>query len=98
MLSVGEVAPGSVILVCDDERHIVRLIKVNLERQGYTVLEAFDGKEALEILRTVLVDLLVIDGDMTCPSTNEILAQMRTIAGRENVPVRVLSKRGSDQP
>jgi len=33
------------ILVCDDERHIVRLIQVNLERQGYTVTTAFDGKK-----------------------------------------------------
>ena len=33
------------VLVCDDERHIVRLIQVNLERQGYTVVTAFDGKE-----------------------------------------------------
>ncbi|MEZ5162435.1 MAG: hypothetical protein R2688_01540 [Fimbriimonadaceae bacterium] len=36
------------ILVCDDERHIVRLIQVNLERQGYTVVTAYDGKEGLE--------------------------------------------------
>jgi two-component system, OmpR family, alkaline phosphatase synthesis response regulator PhoP len=36
------------ILVVDDERHIVRLIQVNLERQGYQVVTAHDGKEALE--------------------------------------------------
>jgi Response regulator containing CheY-like receiver, AAA-type ATPase, and DNA-binding domains len=36
------------ILVVDDERHIVRLIQVNLERQGYNVVTAHDGKEALE--------------------------------------------------
>lgn len=33
------------ILVVDDERHIVRLIQVNLERQGYNVVTAHDGKE-----------------------------------------------------
>ena len=39
------------ILVCDDERHIVRLIQVNLERQGYQVVTAYDGKEGLEKIR-----------------------------------------------
>ncbi|HOQ28649.1 MAG TPA: two-component system response regulator, partial [Armatimonadota bacterium] len=34
------------ILVVDDERHIVRLVQVNLERAGYEVVTAFDGKEA----------------------------------------------------
>ena len=33
------------ILVCDDERHIVRLIQVNLEKQGWQVVTAYDGKE-----------------------------------------------------
>ena len=36
------------ILAVDDERHIVRLVQVNLERAGYTVVTAFNGKEALE--------------------------------------------------
>ena len=36
------------VLVVDDERHIVRLVQVNLERQGYEVLTAYDGVECLE--------------------------------------------------
>ena len=36
------------ILACDDEKHIVRLVQVNLERAGYTVVTANDGKEALQ--------------------------------------------------
>ena len=35
------------ILVCDDERHIVRLIQVNLEKNGFNVVTAYDGKEGL---------------------------------------------------
>lgn len=93
MLTVGDIAPGSVILVCDDERHIVRLIKVNLERQGYIILEAFDGKGALEILRDTPVDLLVIDGYLTDISTEEVVAQMLATPGRENVQVKVLRNR-----
>lgn len=38
------------VLICDDERHIVRLIEVNLERQGYIVTCAFGGAEAISIL------------------------------------------------
>lgn len=49
------------ILVVDDERHIVRLIQVNLERQGYNVVTAHDGKEALEKVASEKPDLVVLD-------------------------------------
>ncbi|RPJ39511.1 MAG: response regulator, partial [Chloroflexi bacterium] len=49
------------ILVVDDERHIVRLIQVNLERAGYQVVTAFDGKEALRKVEADRPDLVVMD-------------------------------------
>jgi CheY-like chemotaxis protein len=49
------------VLVCDDTEQIRRLIRVNLELEGYEVIEAVDGQEALEILR-----------DMTQPLPNVI--------------------------
>ena len=49
------------ILVCDDERHIVRLIQVNLERHGYQVVTAYDGKEGLEKIKAEKPNLVVLD-------------------------------------
>jgi len=51
-MPVREPAAGSgLVLVCDDTEQIRRLIRVNLELEGYQVVEAVDGQEALEILR-----------------------------------------------
>src|SRR5438477_12839861 len=74
------------ILVCDDERHIVRLIQVNLERQGYTVTTAFDGKEGLEKIRTERPDLAVLDVTMPSMHGFEVLTPIRRAPEREHPP------------
>jgi CheY-like chemotaxis protein len=53
------------ILICDDERHIVRLLQVNLERHGHAVAVAFDVRECLKKLGEGGIDLLILDGDIT---------------------------------
>lgn len=56
------------ILVCDDSEQIRRLIRVNLELDGYEVVEAVDGQEALEILQDITVPLPdVITVDVVMP-------------------------------
>jgi len=52
------------VLVCDDERHIVRLIQVNLERHGHNVDTCGSADECLAKLRTGAFDWLVVDSDM----------------------------------
>ena len=50
------------ILVCDDDKEIVEAIEIYLRQEGYNVLKAYDGEEALKVLkREEKVDLLVID-------------------------------------
>ena len=49
------------ILVCDDDKDIVEAISIYLEQEGYTVLKAYDGVEAINALRSQSVDLLIID-------------------------------------
>ena len=51
----------SKILVCDDDKEIVEAIDIYLSQEGYQVLKAYDGEEALKMLKTQKVDLLVID-------------------------------------
>jgi two-component system alkaline phosphatase synthesis response regulator PhoP/two-component system response regulator VicR len=85
------------ILVCDDERHIVRLIQVNLERQGYTVITAFDGKEGLEKVRADKPDLCVLDVMMPYMDGFEVLKNIRRDPETENLPVIMLTAKAQDK-
>ena len=49
------------ILVCDDDKEIVEAIQIYLEQEGYEVLTAYDGMQALAQIRQNRIDLLVID-------------------------------------
>lgn len=85
------------ILVCDDERHIVRLIQVNLERQGYQVVTAFDGKEGLEKVRSEKPDLCVLDVMMPYMDGFEVLKNIRRDPDTENLPVIMLTAKAQDK-
>jgi DNA-binding response OmpR family regulator len=52
------------ILVVDDEERIVRFIRLNLEHDGFQVLEAYRGAQAIDRLRTGLPDLVLLDVTM----------------------------------
>lgn len=49
------------ILVCDDDKEIVEAIEIYLQQEGYEICKAYDGEEALAILKKQAVDLLIID-------------------------------------
>ena len=85
------------VLVCDDERHIVRLIQVNLERQGYTVVTAFDGKEGLEKIRSEKPNLVVLDVMMPYMDGFEVLKTLRREPETENLPVIMLTAKAQDK-
>ena len=85
------------VLVCDDERHIVRLIQVNLERQGYTVVTAFDGKEGLEKIRSEKPNLVVLDVMMPYMDGFEVLKTIRREPETENLPVIMLTAKAQDK-
>jgi two-component system alkaline phosphatase synthesis response regulator PhoP len=76
------------VLVCDDEPHIVRLIQVNLERMGYNVVTAADGREALEKLKTVKPTLVMLDVMMPYVDGYEVLKSIRK--NPETVDLRVI--------
>jgi two-component system alkaline phosphatase synthesis response regulator PhoP/two-component system response regulator VicR len=85
------------VLVCDDERHIVRLIQVNLERQGYQVITAFDGKEGLEKIRSEKPNLVVLDVMMPYMDGFEVLKNLRKDPETENLPVIMLTAKAQDK-
>ncbi|MCX7799416.1 MAG: response regulator [Fimbriimonadales bacterium] len=85
------------VLVCDDERHIVRLIQVNLERQGYQVVTAFDGKEGLEKIRSEKPDIVVLDVMMPYMDGFEVLRSIRREPETESLPVIMLTAKAQDK-
>lgn len=87
-----------VILIVDDEPLIVRLIQVNLERAGYGVQMAFDGQEAMQMLRSaaVLPDLILLDGIMPYMDGFEALTQIKADPKLQNIPVVMTSARSRD--
>ncbi len=89
--------PPLKVLVCDDERHIVRLIQVNLERQGYNVVTAFDGKEGLEKIRTEKPNVVVLDVMMPYMDGFEVLKTIRREPETENLPVIMLTAKAQDK-
>lgn len=82
------------ILVCDDDKEIVEAISIYLGREGYEVLKAYDGEEALEILTQHAVDLLIIDVMM--PKLGGVEATFR-IREKSNIPIIILSAKSEDQ-
>ena len=81
------------ILVCDDDKEIVEAIDIYLQQEGYQVLKAYDGEEALEILKEKEVHLLIIDVMM--PRLDGIRATLK-IREKKNMPIIILSAKSED--
>ena len=81
------------ILVCDDDREIVEAIDIYLTQEGHEVLKAYDGEEALKVLKDQEVDFLVIDVMMPRLDGLGVLRKMRS--GKDQTPVLLLTARGS---
>jgi len=84
------------ILAVDDERHIVRLVQVNLERAGYEVVTAFDGKDALEKVASEQPDLVVLDVMMPYMDGFEVLQNLRKNQSTRELPVIMLTAKAQD--
>lgn len=84
------------ILVVDDERHIVRLVQVNLERAGYEILTAYDGVEALEKVKTENPDMVVLDVMMPRMDGFEVLKNLQADPRYQNIPVIMLTAKAQD--
>lgn len=85
------------ILAVDDERHIVRLIQVNLERAGYEVITAFDGREALTKISEERPDMVILDVMMPYMDGLETLKQIRANPATRELPVIMLTAKAQDQ-
>ena len=81
------------ILVCDDDREIVEAITIYLEKEGYSVIAAYNGKEALDTLRREQVQLIILDIMMPEMDGIEALLRLREYS---SIPVILLSAKSED--
>ena len=81
------------ILVCDDDKEILNAIKIYLENEGYTIFEAFNGLEALQVVAETEIHLIIMD--IMMPKMDGIIATMK-IRQDKNIPVIMLSAKSED--
>ncbi len=87
---------AKIILVVDDERHIVRLVEVNLTRAGYEVVSAYDGVEALEKIEENIPDMIVLDVMMPRMDGFEVLKKLQADPKYKDIPVIMLTAKAQD--
>lgn len=81
------------ILVCDDDKEIVDAIAIYLEQEGYHILKAYDGEEAIKILDEEDIQLLIID--IMMPRLDGIHATLK-IREYSSIPIIILSAKSED--
>lgn len=81
------------ILVCDDDKEIVEAIEIYLTQEGYEVVKAYDGIQAIQTLKNEKVDLLIIDVMM--PRLDGVRATLK-IRENNTLPIIILSAKSED--
>ncbi len=81
------------ILVCDDEKDIVEALRIYLNAEGYNVYQAYNGKEALDVLKKEKIHLVLLD--IMMPVMDGI-STISAIREKSNVPVILLTAKSED--
>lgn len=81
------------ILVCDDDKEIVDAIEIYLSQDGYRIFKAYDGEQALELLKREDIHLLIMDVMM--PRLDGIRATLK-IRESSSIPIIILSAKSED--
>ena len=79
------------VLIVEDEKNIVDILRFNLERKGYRVLEAYDGEEGLRKARTEKPDLILLDIMLPKMIGFDVCEALRKDG--DNVPILLLTAR-----
>lgn len=84
------------VLICDDEKPITRLLQSSLEKEGHQVFVANDGREALEFLGNLNLDVLVLDWMMPYVDGLEVLRRVRANPDLGHLKIIMLSTLAQD--
>lgn len=82
------------ILVADDEVHIVQVVAIKLRNNGYTVVTAPNGTEALEVMKDTQCDAVITDFQMPGMNGLELVEKLRSNPLTASIPVIMLTARG----
>ena len=82
------------ILVCDDDKEIVEAISIYLKQEGYNIIPAYNGKEALQVMEKEEIHLIILD--IMMPELDGIHALLR-LREKSSIPVILLSAKLCDQ-
>ena len=85
------------ILLAEDDRFLRRAAETTLKQQGYTVITAADGEEALRLARSEAFDLILLDLIMPKLNGFQVLNALKKDAPTANIPVIILSNLGQDR-
>jgi DNA-binding response OmpR family regulator len=86
----------STVLVVDDDPVILKLLEVNFEMEGFTVLTARDGEEGIEVARTDQPDLIVSDIMMPKVSGLELVTALKADPTTSEIPIILLSAKAQN--
>lgn len=84
------------ILVVDDEAYIVELVKFNLEKEGYQVIVAHDGIEALAVVKEELPDLIILDIMIPRMDGLEVCRLLKQDQAYKTIPIIMLTAKGEE--
>jgi two-component system phosphate regulon response regulator PhoB len=86
---------GRLILIVDDEPHILRILAYKLQREGYGTCEARSAEDAERLLAEQQVDLVVLDVALATPTNGfDLAARLRANDRTRNLPIIMLTARG----
>ena len=84
------------ILVVDDEKDIVDLVAYNLEKEGFSVIRAYDGEKALDLAKTQGPDLVILDLMLPRIQGMEVCKRLRNSDRTTSLPIIMLSAKGEE--
>lgn len=84
------------IMIIEDDRFLSSLMKARLEKEGFTVVQAFDGEEAIGLLKQKLPALIILDLIMPKVTGFEVLQMVSITPQLDKVPVVILSNLAQD--
>ena len=87
---------GAMVLLVDDEDQLRRVMKDLLERQGYTVVEARDGAQALDEVDRHAPDIVILDLNLPGVDGYSVLSQLRSRPATRQIPIIVLTAKGEE--
>ncbi len=83
-------------MIIEDDHFLSSLVKARLEKDGLSVIQAFDGNQAIEMLRTAIPNLVMLDLIMPKVNGFEVLKTISLTPGLEKIPVVIVSNLAQD--